>query len=138
MKKSLGLYLTALAAIAAVVSIAAYVVNCGTDYFMSLGTDPAVLGCIIAAIAADVVYIAVTWKGHRMWSDILPVAAPALLTAAVLLFANSRIYGIASIMTFDGNAQNMADLASVFVSIAAGLIAVIVGVVAAFFDTVKE
>lgn len=138
MKKAIGLYLTSLSAVAAVVCVTAYVVNCGTDYFANLGMDPAVLICAIAAIILEVVYLIVTRKGYKVWSDVLPVLAPVLLIVATLLIVNVRVNGIAAIMTFEGNAQTMADLISVLVGIIAGLIATIAGIIASFFDTVKE
>ena len=138
MKKDIGLYLTSLSAVAAVVCVTAYVVNCGTDYFVNLGMDPAVLICAIAAIILEVVYLIVTRKGYKVWSDVLPVLAPVLLIVATLLIVNVRVNGIAAIMTFEGNAQTMADLTSALVGIIAGLIATIAGIIASFFDTVKE
>lgn len=138
MKKAIGLYLTSLSAVAAVVCVTAYVVNCGTDYFVNLGMNPAVLICTIAAIILEVVYLIVTRKGYKVWSDVLPVLAPVLLIVATLLIVNVRVNGIAAIMTFEGNAQTMADLTSALVGIIAGLIATIAGIIASFFDTVKE
>lgn len=138
MKKAIGLYLTSLSAVAAVVCVTAYVFNCGTDYFANLGMDSAVLICAIAAIILEVVYLIVTRKGYKVWSDVLPVLAPVLLIVATLLIVNVRVNGIAAIMTFEGNAQTMADLTSALVSIIAGLIATIAGIIASFFDTVKE
>lgn len=138
MKKAIGLYLTSLSAVAAVVCVTAYVVNCGTDYFVNLGMYPAVLICAIAAIILEVVYLIVTRKGYKVWSDVLPVLAPVLLIVATLLIVNVRVNGIAAIMTFEGNAQTMADLTSALVGIIAGLIATIAGIIASFFDTVKE
>lgn len=138
MKKSIGFYATILSAAAAAVGAIAYVINCGTDYFVNLGMNPVILGCIIAAVVVDVLYIVVTQNGHQMWSDIFPVAASVLLMVATLLFVGARVNGIASIMTFEGNAKTMADLTSAIVGIAGCLIATIVGVVASFFDTVKD
>lgn len=138
MKKSTGLYLTVLSTAAAVVGTVAYVMNCRTNYFINLGVDPVVIGCAVAAIALQVVYLAATQKSRALWTDILAVLPPVLLIIATITLAGSRISGIASIMTFENNAQNMADLSSAIVGIAACLIAALVGIVASFFDTVKE
>ena len=138
MKKSIGFYATILSAAAAVVGGVAYAINCNTDYFVNLGMNPVILGCVIAAIVADVAYILVTQNGHQMWSDIFPVAAAVLLMVATLLFIGARVNGIAAIMTYEGNAKTMADLTSAIVGIAGCLIATVVGIVASFFDTVKE
>jgi len=138
MKKSVGFFMTVISAAAAVVGAAAYFMNCKTNYFINLGVDPVVIGCAVAAIILQAVYIVATRKGHQMWTDMLAVLPPVLLIIATITLAGSRISGIASIMTFENNAQNMADLTSAIVGIAACLIAAIVGIAAAFFDTVKE
>lgn len=138
MKKSAGFFMTIISAAAAVVGAVAYFMNCRTNYFINLGVSPVVLGCALAAIVLQVVYILATQKGQALWTDLLAVIPPVLLIAATINLAGSRISGIASIMTFENNAQNMADLTSAIVGIAACLIAAIVGIAAAFFDTVKE
>lgn len=130
--------MTIISAAAAVVGAVAYFMNCRTNYFINLGVSPVVLGCALAAIVLQVVYILATQKGQALWTDLLAVIPPVLLIVATINLAGSRISGIASIMTFENNAQNMADLTSAIVGIAACLIAAIVGIAAAFFDTVKE
>ena len=113
--------------------------NCKTNYFINLGVNPVVMGCLIVAILLQCLYGGVaTRQGHALWSDMLAVISPVLLIVAAITLAGSRINGIAAIMTFENSAQNMADLASAIVGIAACLIAAVVGIVASFFDTVKE
>ena len=124
MKKSVGFFMTILSAAAAAVGAAAYFMNCRTNYFINLGIDPVVMGCAVCAIVLQAAYIIVTQKGNQLWTDILAVLPPVLLIVAT--------------MTFENNAQNMADLTSAIVGIAACLIATIVGIAASFFDTVKE
>lgn len=138
MKKSVGFFMTILSAAAAAVGAAAYFMNCRTNYFINLGIDPVVMGCAVCAIVLQAAYIIVTQKGNQLWTDILAVLPPVLLIVATITLAGSRISGIASIMTFENNAQNMADLTSAIVGIAACLIATMVGIAASFFDTVKE
>ncbi len=138
MKKSVGFFMTILSAAASVVGAVAYFMNSRTNYFINLGLDPVVMGCIAAAVLLQVVYIVVTQKGHQLWSDVLAVLSPALMMVATIILTGTRISPIASIMTFENNAQNMADLTSAIVGIAACLIAVIIGIAASFFDTVKE
>lgn len=138
MKKSVGFFLTVISAAAAVVGAAAYFMNCKTDYFINLGVNPVVMGCAVAAIVLQVVYIAATQKGHALWSDALAVIPPVLLIIATITLVGARVGSIASIMTFENNAQNMADLTSAIVGVAACLIAAVVGIAASFFDTVKE
>lgn len=138
MKKSVGFVMTALSAAAAVVGAVAYFMNSKTNYFINLKRQPVVMGCVAAAVVLQIVYLVVTGKGHQLWTDVLAVLSPALLMVATITLAGTRISGIASIMTFENNAQNMADLTSAIVGIAACLIAAIIGIAASFFDTVKE
>lgn len=137
MKKSIGLYLTILSAIAGIVGVVAYKVNCGTNYFINLGTNATVMGCGIAAIVIQVLYVILTAKGYKTWHDVLAVIPPVLLIVAAITLVSTRINGIAAIMTFENNAENMADLTSAIVGIAGCVIAALVGIVASFFDTVK-
>ena len=131
MKKFIGFYITILSAIASVVGAAAYAVNCRTNYFLSQGMNPAVMGCAIAAVAVQIVYLIVTKNGHQTWTDLLMVVATVTLLSV-------RVNGIAAIMTFESNAQNLSDLSSAIVAIAACAAAIVVGVLASFFDTVRE
>lgn len=57
---------------------------------------------------------------------------------AALTLVNSRINGVAAIMTFENNAQNMADLQSAIIAIAALVIAAVLAAFTAFFDVKKE
>lgn len=138
MKKSAGFFMTVLSAAAAAVGAVAYFLNCGTNYFVNLGLNPVVMGCAVAAILCQAAYLVVTQKGQAMWSDILAVLPPVLLMVAAITLVSTRVNGIAAIMTFENNAQNMADLTSAIVGIAGCLIASVIGVAAAFFDTTAE
>ena len=138
MKRALfGSILTVITIVAAVVGLINYITNSNTNYFAGLGKDPVVIGCAVLAIAALALWLVL---GNPMitWTDILPVAAPALLIVAALTLVNSRINGIAAIMTFENNAQNMADLQSGIVAIAALVVAAVLAVLNAFFDVKKE
>lgn len=137
-KISLGLILTAASAVLAVVGLVFYMTNTKTTYFSALGVDTAIVGCVVAAIACQVVSIIVGMKGTPMWADILPVAASVLLVAGVMTFAASRINGIAAIMTFENNAQNMADMQSAINGMVVLAVAVAVSWLAAFFDVTTE
>lgn len=138
MKKSIGLYLTILSAIAGIVGIAFYVVNCGTNYFVNLGINTTVVACGVAAIVIQILYIILTGKGYKNWHDVLAVIPPVLMIVAAITLVSTRINGIAAVMTFENNAENMADLSSAIVGIAGCVVAALVGIIASFFDTVKE
>lgn len=138
MKKAIGFYMTILSALAAFTATAAYLVNCSTDYFIGLGVSPVVMACLITAITLQIVYLILTKNGHKMWHDILAVLPPVLLIEAVVTLVNVRTNSFAAVMTFENNARNMADMTSAIVSIAACVIAVLISILASFFDTVKE
>ena len=138
MKRALfGSILTVITIVAAVVGLINYITNSNTNYFAGLGKDPVVIGCAVLAIAALALWL-VLGNPKITWTDILPVAAPALLIVAALTLVNSRINGIAAIMTFENNAQNMADLQSGLVAIAALVAAAVLAALNAFFDVKKE
>jgi len=138
-KLSVGFFLTAASAVLALVGIIFYMVNTGTAYFASLGVNPVIVGCAVAAIALQVAYLAVSQKQGDNWVlGFLPVASSALLMLAVANFIITRVNGIAGIMTFENNASNMSDLSSAIVGIVLCLLATIVSIVSAFFDTQKE
>ena len=138
MKRALfGSILTVITIVAAVVGLINYITNSNTNYFAGLGKDPVVIGCAVLAIAALALWL-VLGNPKITWTDILPIAAPALLIVAALTLVNSRINGIAAIMTFENNAQNMADLQSGLVAIAALVAAAVLAALNAFFDVKKE
>ena len=138
MKRALfGSIMTVITIVAAVVGLINYITNSNTNYFAGLGKDPVVIGCAVVAIAALALWL-VLGNPKTAWTDILPVAAPALLIVAALTLVNSRINGVAAIMTFENNAQNMADLQSAIVAIAALVAAAVLAALNAFFDVKKE
>jgi len=138
MKRALfGTIVNALAVIAAVFGLIQYMTNAGTNYFKGLGTNPAVIGATVVAIAAIVVWC-LLGEARMTWKDILPIAAPSLLMFALLTLVNSRINGIAAIMTFENNAANMADLQSALYAIGGLGVAAVLACLAAFFSVKKQ
>ena len=137
-KKSAGLILTALTIIATAVGLGAYMVNAGTNYFKNLGTSPIIVGCLIAAIACEVIFLIVGLKKQPVWADLLPVVSCVCIMVGMLNFVSARANGIAAIITFENNASNMSDLSSAIAGIAACVIAVIIAIIASFFDVTVE
>lgn len=138
MKRSiLGIIVNLLAVIAACFGLMQYFTNAGTTYFKGLGTSPAVIGAVAAAIAALLVWCFLG-EPKATWKDILPIAAPALLMFGLLTLVNSRVNGIAAIMTFENNAANMADLQSALMAIGGLAAAAVLACLAAFFNVKKE
>lgn len=136
-KQSVGFYFSALTLIASVVGLVYYLINCNTAYFSNLGTSSIVLGCAIAAIAAQVLYLLLAQKGG-IAADIMPVIAGITLMTAAGNFVASRVNGIAAIMTFTNNTQNMADLSSAIVGIAALVIAALLNIISSFMSVTKD
>lgn len=136
-KQGAGTYLTALAAIASVVGFVFYMVNCGTNYFKSQGTNPIVTVCALVAIVSQVLYLVLSQK-DILAADVLPVVSGVTVTVALAYFIQARVNGIAAIMTFTNNAQNMKDLSSAIVAIAALAIAMILNMIASFFAVRKD
>lgn len=137
-KQSAGFYFSAIVLVLTLAGLTMYLKNSATDYFSNLGKDPVILGCLIAAAVAELLWIVLSQKGTKKWMDLLPVAVSVLLFLGGVLFAGSRVNGIASIMTFENNAQTMADLSSAISGIALCLISGVVSIVASFFDITKE
>ena len=138
MKKSAGFYMTILSALAGMIALVTYMVNCRTAYFAGLGVSPVVVGCLVIAVALQVAYLIMTKNGHKMWIDILAVIPPVLLIEAVVTLIGGRVNIFAAIMSFENNAKNMADMTSAIVAIATCVIAILISILASFFDTVKE
>ena len=137
-KTSIGLFFTCLAVILAAVGVGAYVVNTGTNYYAKMGVDNNVLMLFIAAIVVELLAVLIGLKGTPVIGDILPVAGTVLLTAGTVMLLNARANNLAAVFTFENSAANMADTTSCIVAIAAGLLAMLVSIIAAFMDITKE
>ncbi len=131
-----GMITSCITLVLAIVGFVAYIINSNTAYFSNLGKNPVVIVSLIIAIAALVAWMTLG-KETPSFADIFPVIAPACLFVGGITLLNTRINGMAAIMTFTNNAQNMSDMSSAIVAIAAIIIAAIVGIVSAFFDTKK-
>lgn len=137
-KLSVGFFLTVLSAILAVVGLIFYMVNANTAYFANLGVNAAIVGCAVAAVVLQAIYLGASRKGDNWVLGFCPIVACALLMLAFTNFITARVNGIASIMTFENNASNMADLTSAIAGIVFCLLAVVFGIVSAFFDASKD
>lgn len=137
MKRAIfGTIVNILAAAAGVVGIVYYIINANTTYFSGLGINPVVIGCVAAGIVA-VLFWCFAGEPKKTWKDILPIIAPALFICGMLTLVNSRVNGIAAIMTFENNAQNMAYLQSCFVALGAMAAAAVLSCIAAFCNVKK-
>ena len=136
-QNGIGFYTTGLSFVAGVVALVFYMINAKTDYFANLGVSPVVVGCTVVAVVAQLVLLVLSRQEQPIWMDLAAVAAPVLLMVAFINLTGSRVNGIASIMTFENNAQTTSDLTSAIVSMAALLIACLIGIVSSYFNIRK-
>ena len=136
-QNGIGFYTTGLSFVAGVVALVFYMINAKTDYFANLGVSPMIVGCTVVAVVAELVLVVLSKQEQPIWMDLAAVAAPVLLMVAFINLTGSRVNGIASIMTFENNAQTMSDLTSAIVSMAALLIACLIGIVSSYFNIRK-
>ena len=135
---SAGLIITCLAAVAALVGVIAYVVNTGTNYYAKMGVDTTVLILLIVGVVAELLTIVLGLRGDSIVGDVLPVVGSVLLTAGAVMLLNARVANLAAVFTFENSAANMADTTSCIVAIAACVAAMLVSILASFFDITKE
>ena len=87
----------------------------------------------------EIVMIIVSVKmGAKPVLDIIPVACGVLTAYALIAFVGSRIAAIGSIMTFENNAQNMADLKGAIIGMIVCAVALIFTIISSFFKVVKD
>ena len=132
-----GTIVSLLAACAACVGLIAYIMNTGTTYFVGLGKSMPVICSLIVGIVALLAWVALG-EAKVTWKDILPLAAPSLFMFGFLTLLNSRINGIAAIMTFEANEANMADLKSALVALVFMAVAAVLACVGAFANVKKR
>lgn len=138
-KAGLGAVLMILTAAVSLAALVLYMKNCKTNYFMNLGTDRTVITCLAVCTAAEVLMVILSViLGAKPYLDVLPVIAGVCAATAAVRFIGSRIAGAASIMTFEKNAENMADLQSAIVAMAVCAAAMLCVMISGFFKVVKE
>lgn len=138
-KQAAGFYVTCITAVLALLGLVFYMVNAGTAYFANLGVDAAVVACLCVAAALYLVLLAASQKmGNHKALDALFVVASVLVAVALVRFGSSRVNGIAAIMTFENNAQTMADLSSAIYGLVFCGVAMLTGLVASFMKIVKS
>ena len=135
-KQAAGFYLMLLALILGTAGIVFYVINCNTAYFSNLGISWGVVGCLVAGGVLEILFVAGQEKSPEM--DILPILAGVLLMAGFVFFVRLRVNSIATILSFERNAQTMADLSSAIIGMGCTLAAVIMTIISSFFRTVRE
>ena len=137
-KQSVGFYFAALAVIAAVVATVFYLINCTTAYFSNLGVNAVIVGCLIVAIVLELVYIIGYNKvGVSLVMDVLPLVCGALMMVAFAQFITARVNSIATILSFERNAQTMSDLSSAIIGMICCFVAILLNIIGSYFKVVK-
>lgn len=138
-KMGVGVILGVITILVTVAGMILYMMNCKTNYFANMGMDSAVIACLVIAAVLEAVMIVASLKlGARPVLDILPVASGVLTAVAAVRFIGSRIAGIASIMTFENNAENMADLNNAIAGMVVCVVALVCVIFSSFFKVVKD
>ena len=85
-----------LALILGTAGIVFYVINCNTAYFSNLGISWGVVGCLVAGVVLEILFVAGQEKSPEMpVLDILPILAGVLLMAGFVFFVRLRVNSIA-------------------------------------------
>ena len=135
-KQSVGFYFAALAVIAAVVATVFYLINCNTAYFSNLGVNAVIVGCLIVAIVLELVYI-IGYNKVGVSLDVLPLVCGALMMVAFAQFITARVNSIATILSFERNAQTMSDLSSAIIGMICCFVAILLNIIGSYFKVVK-
>lgn len=135
-----GLVLSVITALVTVAGLVLYMMNCKTNYFAkNVGVDNTIVACLAVAAILEIIMIAASVKmGAKPVLDIIPVACGVLTAYALIEFISSRIAAIGSIMTFENNAQNMADLNGAIIAMVVCAVALICTIISSFFKVVKD
>ena len=138
-KMGAGLVLSVITALVTAAGLVLYMKNCKTNYFINSGVDNAIGACLAVAAILEIVMIAASVKmGAKPVLDIIPVVCGVLTAYALIQFISSRIAAIGSIMTFENNAQNMADLKGAIIGMIVCAVALICTIISSFFKVVKD
>lgn len=137
-KKAAGFYITLLTVLATVVSAIFYLVNCNTQYFANLGINGGIVVLLAVAAVLEIAYIIGSGRADlKKYFDLIPIISGIILMIAFVLLLNVRVSSIATILSFQKNAQTMADLSSAIAAMAACIIAAILNMAGAFFKVSK-
>ena len=86
-KQAAGFYLMLLALILGTAGIVFYVINCNTAYFSNLGISWGVVGCLVAGVVLELLFVAGQEKSPEMPAlDILPILAGSAFDGRICIF----------------------------------------------------
>lgn len=134
-----GMILNVITILVTGIGLMLYMQNCKTNYFSNMGVNNTVVGCLAASVILEILMIVLSMKmGAKPIFDVIPVACGVMTALAAIQFIGSRIAGAASIMTFENNAENMADLTGAIRAMAVCVAALVCVMITSFFKVVKE
>ncbi|MFR5059167.1 hypothetical protein [Faecalimonas umbilicata] len=137
-KQAAGFYLMLLALILGTAGIVFYVINCNTAYFSNLGISWGVVGCLVAGVVLEILFVRTGKVAGNAGTGYSSDSGGVLLMAGFVFFVRLRVNSIATILSFERNAQTMADLSSAIIGMGCTLAAVIMTIISSFFRTVRE
>ncbi len=138
-KIGVGTFTTVITAVVTIVALIMYIMNCNTNYFSNIGISGTVVACMVIALVLELFMVVLSLiMGEKPILDIMPVASGIFTAVAAIQFIGSRIAGIASIMTFENNAENMADLENAIVAMVVSVIALVFAMATSFFRVASE
>lgn len=137
-KQAVGFYFTLLTVVATIASLVLYLINCKTQYFSNIGINNGIIVLLILVSIVEIAYIVGSNKSNiNQYFEVLPIIGGILLMIAFVLFLNARVSSIATILSFQKNAQTMSDLSSAIAAMICCFVAALLNMVGAFFKAVK-
>lgn len=138
-KAGAGLILNIITIVVTAAGLFLYLQNCKTGYFGNMGVDTKVAAGLGVSLVLEILMIVLSMAmGAKPFLDVIPVICGVLTALAAIEFIGSRIAGAASIMTFENNAQNMADLKGAIIAMVVCVAALLCVMITSFFKVVKE
>lgn len=141
-KQSAGFYVVLLTVIIEIVGAVLYYANCHTNYYSKYNMSIAILILTAAAVVVEIGYVVLAQvfvAGVGKYAvDMLPIIPAVLSMVAFVLFLDSRLNSIGSIITFEKSVSNMADLKGAIIAMVVYFGGVILATIATCLKVRKE
>lgn len=123
------------------VSFVLYFINCGRDYYVNDGIDAVVVVLTIVALISLIVRLLMIFflKNETLLnlSFILNVIFITCMTISFMWIVNERLLSITSIMTFDKNEYNLADMRTSILALGFYLISALSAMIASCLEKIR-
>lgn len=138
-KQRTGFYITVLTEILLLAALTAYLMNCKTNYYTSFGIDSKLVAFLVLSILAGLLYLVLAnTRKAEILTDLLPVVYGVFTALAMVSLLEARAYSIATILTFQNNDNNLADMKGAILAMALCGAALIFSIVSSYLRVVKE